>query len=165
MKLTPTVLIGLTAIAIGAIKLPAIAFSPMTITAKQSISQTESIALAGKTQSKPIVVDIYASWCPGCKNIAPTLSQLKQKYGNKVDLVMFDVSDRQTTAASAKLAAKLGLTDFFEANKSQTATVAIVDPDTGKIIKQFRNNPNLTAYTSIIDNSLAMKKGAAMKKP
>jgi thiol-disulfide isomerase/thioredoxin len=35
-------------------------------------------ALASELQGKPVVVDIYASWCAACKNIAPTLSQLKQ---------------------------------------------------------------------------------------
>jgi thiol-disulfide isomerase/thioredoxin len=27
--------------------------------------------LARQLQGKPVVVDIYASWCPACKNIAP----------------------------------------------------------------------------------------------
>uniref|UniRef100_UPI0035932352 TlpA family protein disulfide reductase n=1 Tax=Chamaesiphon sp. TaxID=2814140 RepID=UPI0035932352 len=36
--------------------------------------------LAQQLQGKPVVVDIYASWCPACKNIAPTVSQLKQQY-------------------------------------------------------------------------------------
>jgi thiol-disulfide isomerase/thioredoxin len=90
-----------------------------------------------------VVVDIYASWSPGCKNIAPTLSQLKQQYGTKANFIVFDVSDSKATQTSMKMAARLGLTSFFNANKSQTSTVAIIDPASGKIIKQFRNNPEL----------------------
>lgn len=131
-----------------------------------SIAQAKATPLAKQLQGKPVVVDIYASWCPGCKNIAPTLSQLKQKYGSKASFVVFDVSDNKKTQASMKMAEKLGLTNFFNANKSQTATVAIIDPATGKVTRQFRNNAELSEYTSILDRSISqMSRGDAMKKP
>jgi thiol-disulfide isomerase/thioredoxin len=130
------------------------------------IAKGESAPLAKQLQGKPVVVDIYASWCPGCKNIAPTLSQLRQQYAGKANFVMLDVSDSKKTQASIKMAAKLGLASFFNANKAQTATVAIIDPASGKVMQQFRNNAELTAYTSILDNSIAkMTSGDAMKKP
>jgi thiol-disulfide isomerase/thioredoxin len=135
-------------------------------TAATLIAKGESKSLAKQLQGKPVVVDIYASWCPGCKNIAPTLSQLKKRYGSKVNFVVFDVSDSKTTQAAMKTAEKLGLTNFFNANKSQTATVTIFDPATGKIAKQLRNNADLTEYTSIIDSSISkMSSTDAMKKP
>jgi thiol-disulfide isomerase/thioredoxin len=170
MKLIPsfktfTVMTGLAAIAIGITRLPAIALPGATIAPKQLIAQADSMALARQLQGKPVIVDIYASWCPGCKNIAPTLAQLKQKYGKKANFVVFDVTDRQTTKASMQLAAKLGLSQFFEANKSQTSTVAIIDPSNGKVTKQFRNNADLSAYSSILDRSIAQMNNGAMKKP
>ncbi len=129
------------------------------------LAKTETSALAKQLQGKPVVVDIYASWCPGCKNIAPTLSQLKQQYAGKANFVVFDVSDSKKTQASVKMAAKLGLTGFFNANQAQTATVGIIDPATGKVVKQFRNNAELTEYTSILDRAIAqMGHGDAMKK-
>jgi thiol-disulfide isomerase/thioredoxin len=135
-------------------------------TAATLIAKGESTPLAKQLQGKPVVVDIYASWCPGCKNIAPTLSQLKKRYGSKVNFVVFDVSDSKTTQAAMNMAGKLGLTSFFNANKSQTATVAIFDPATGKIAKQLQNNADLAEYTSIIDSSIAkMGRTDAMKKP
>jgi thiol-disulfide isomerase/thioredoxin len=133
--------------------LSSLAQTGATFAPKQLIAQANKTALAKELQGKPVIVDIYASWCPGCKNIAPTLSQLKQKYGNKANFVMFDVTDRQTTKTSMEMAAKLGLSRFFDANKSQTSTVAIIDPSTGKVIKQFRNNVELNAYSSILDRS------------
>jgi thiol-disulfide isomerase/thioredoxin len=141
--------------------------TPSTQTAPASlIAKKESTPLAKQLQGKPVVVDVYASWCPGCKNIAPTLSQLKQQYADKANFVVFDVSDSKTTQASMKMATKLGLTGFFNANKSQTSTVAIIDPATGKIVKQFRNNAEIGEYTGILDSSIAqMGSGDAMKKP
>jgi thiol-disulfide isomerase/thioredoxin len=129
------------------------------------IAKNETTPLAKQLQGKPVVVDIYASWCPGCKNIAPTLSQLKKQYGSKASFIVFDVTDSKTTQASMKMAAKLGLTSFFNANKAQTSTVAIIDPATGKVMKQFRNNAELTEYTGIIDRAIAQGSGDAMKKP
>jgi thiol-disulfide isomerase/thioredoxin len=141
---------------------------------EQLLAKVEKTALAKQLQGKPVVVDIYASWCRNCKNIEPTLSQLKLLYNKKMHLVVLDVSDRQKTQASTEMAAKLGLTDFFNANKSQTSTVAIIDPASGKIIKEFQHNPNLTEYTAILDRSIAQMNSVkatkkktvnAMKKP
>ena len=136
------------------------------------IAQGETSPLAQKLQGKPVVVDIYASWCPGCKNIAPTLSQLKQQYGTKASFVVFDVTDAKTTKASMKMAQELGLTGFFNANKSKTSTVAIIDPATGRIMQQFQNNAEITEYSSVLNLAIsqgrggnAMKKLDAMKKP
>jgi thiol-disulfide isomerase/thioredoxin len=108
-------------------------------------------ALAPQLQGKPVVVDIYATWCGGCKNIAPTLSDLKTRYQDKATFVVFDVSDKKTTMESAAMAKKLGLTGFFNANKSATSTVAIIDPATGKILKKFVNNANASDYATVLD--------------
>lgn len=113
--------------------------------------------LAQKLQGKPVVVDIYASWCPACKNIAPTLSQLKQKYAGKVHFVILDVTDGASTAKSEVMARDLGLSAFFAANKTQTGSLTIIDPSTGKILAQHRNNPNKSAYTAVLDAAIANK--------
>jgi len=113
--------------------------------------------LAKKLQGKPVVVDIYASWCPACKNIAPTLSQLKQQYAGKVHFVVLDVSDKASTAKSEAIARELGLSDFFAANKTQTGALTIVDPATGKILAQYRNNPDKAAYSKVLNAALAKK--------
>lgn len=114
--------------------------------------------LARELQDKPVVVDIYASWCPGCKNIAPTLSRLKQQYQDKAHFVVFDVTDRSTTQMSEAKARQLGLSEFLAANKAQTSTVAIIDPATGKVLRQFRNNPDQGDYTAVLDAAIAQMK-------
>jgi thiol-disulfide isomerase/thioredoxin len=113
--------------------------------------------LAKELQGKPVVVDIYASWCPACQNIAPTVSKIKQQYGNKITFVTLDVSDKSSTARAEATAKKLGLSKFFAANKTQTGSLTIVDPATGNILKQERNNAELTAYSSVIDAAIAKK--------
>jgi len=111
--------------------------------------------LARELQGKPIVVDIYASWCPGCKNIAATLQTLRTEYKGKVNFVVLDVTDRSTSQQSQELAQKLGLGKYFEANKASTSTVAILDPANGKVLAQFQNNPNKASYTDVLNAALA----------
>jgi thiol-disulfide isomerase/thioredoxin len=111
--------------------------------------------LARQLQGKPVVVDVYASWCPACRNIAPTLAQLRQTYANRVHFVVFDVSDKARTEASMANAQRLGLAGFLKANRTQTGLVAIIDPATGRILAQHRNNADASAYTTVLNNALA----------
>jgi len=110
--------------------------------------------LAQKLQGKPVVVDVYASWCPACQNIAPTVSQLKEEYAGKVEFVVLDVSDKSTTAEAEATAQELGLSKFLSENKTQTGSLTIVDPATGKILAQYRNNPDKAAYSKVLNAAL-----------
>ncbi|MEB3218029.1 MAG: hypothetical protein VKN72_17615 [Nostocales cyanobacterium 94392] len=51
----------------------------------------------------------------------------------------------------------MGLGKFLEANKSQTSTVAIVDPATGNILAMYKNNSNKADYTKILNAAVAKK--------
>jgi thiol-disulfide isomerase/thioredoxin len=129
------------------------------IAGEAAYAQSSSVGgpLVKKLHGKPVVVDIYASWCPACQNIAPTLSQLKRDYAGKVHFVVLDVSDRSSTARSEAIAKELGLSAFFAANKTQTGSLTIVDPSTGKVLSQHRNNANKATYTKVLDAALSKK--------
>ena len=113
--------------------------------------------LSPELQGKPVVIDIYATWCSACKNIAPTLSELKQEYAQTVHFVVFDVTDKSATKKSQARAKELGLEDFFTVNKSKTGTIIIVDPATGKILTMEKNNPDKSTYTNILNEQIAKK--------
>ena len=107
--------------------------------------------LAKELQGKPAIVDIYASWCPACKAIAPTLSDLRMQYKNKVNFVVLDVTDRSSTQRAEANARRMGLTNFLKNNKASTGTVAIIDPATGEILNQFRGNDKKDDYIAAIN--------------
>lgn len=111
--------------------------------------------LAQELQGKPVVIDIYAGWCSACKNVGSTMSKLKQQYGNKVNFIVFDVTDKAKANEAQLQAKKLGLEAFFAQNKSQTGSVTIVDPKTGNILAQYRNNNKLNDYTSVLNSALS----------
>ncbi len=125
--------------------------------AEQSATSGAAGKLAASLQGKPVIVDIFAEWCPACKNIAPTLTDLKKTYGDKVTFVVLDVSDAAKVKASEAKAKELGLSDFFTKHKAQTGHVGIIDPATGKSLGSYDNEPNKTAYSTVLDQAIAKK--------
>jgi thiol-disulfide isomerase/thioredoxin len=124
--------------------------------APMAIAQTaNSQKLANSLQGKPVLIDIYATWCGRCKTIAPTLSQIKDKYKDKVHFLVFDVSDRNTLAQAEVQAEKLGLKSYFAKNRTYTSLVSILDPRTGQVVDEFQGNPNLQEYVIAIDKAIA----------
>ena len=110
-------------------------------------------ALAQQLQGKPVVVDIYADWCSGCKKIAPTLEALKKEYGEQANFVVFNVTDKKTTATAEAKAKELGLEDVFNKYKSKTATVAVINPATGEEVKLLQKNTNKADYVAALDTT------------
>ncbi|AFY56107.1 thiol-disulfide isomerase-like thioredoxin [Rivularia sp. PCC 7116] len=119
------------------------------VTAASSATQ----GLAQQLQGKPVVVDIYADWCAGCKKIKPTLEALKKEYGDTANFVVFDVTDKKTTEASEAKAKELGLSDVFAKYKAKTATVAVMNPATGEVVELFQKNQNKADYVAALDTT------------
>ncbi|MGE0246565.1 MAG: thioredoxin domain-containing protein [Pyrinomonadaceae bacterium] len=99
-----------------------------------TVSTVSSYAIAGSkgkgskaaaAKTKPRVVIIKADWCSVCQKLEPTMMGLMQEYGGKMEFVMLDVTNDETTAQAAAKAKSLGLSSFFEANKKMTSTVGV----------------------------------------
>jgi cytochrome c biogenesis protein CcmG, thiol:disulfide interchange protein DsbE len=59
-------------------------------------------------RGKVVVLNFWASWCDPCKDEAPALEELSQKYGSRLAVVGVDSQD--TTADAAAFAARYHLT-------------------------------------------------------
>ncbi len=106
---------------------------------------------------KIILAEIYASWCPGCKNIQPALDQIVKDFP-QIELVQLDVSTPSKAEVSQKWAKDLKIIDFYNANKSRTATVGIVVPTTGEVVSIFYNENNEDLYKSAIQDAETKEK-------
>jgi thioredoxin 1 len=49
--------------------------------------------------NKPAIIDFYADWCAPCKMIAPILEELKEEYGDKLDI--YKVNTEQESELSS----------------------------------------------------------------
>ena len=121
---------------VAALALPAVAKSPNAKT------------------HRPTVAVIRADWCTACQKLEPTMMELMKQYKDRIDFVMLDVTDDQRAAKSAATARKLGLGDFFEANKKKTSTVVVLSPS-HKILFQTMQNFDRDAYVKAFDEAIS----------
>ncbi len=47
--------------------------------------------------SKPVLLDFWAPWCGPCKQIAPALESLSQKFGDKIIIAKMNVDENPHT--------------------------------------------------------------------
>ncbi len=94
----------------------------------------------------PLVVKIHADWCGTCVKLTSVWEELQAGYGDSARFVVLDVTDRGAATASAIEAERLGIREFFDANKSRTGTIGILDPATGKAVEIFKGETDAEVY-------------------
>lgn len=67
----------------------------------KDITQVQFMSLVGdyskgvegfkQINKKPVVIDIYATWCGPCKRLSPILDELAKEYNGKVDFYKIDL--------------------------------------------------------------------------
>ncbi len=79
--------------------------------ATDSSFQTEVIEAS---QSLPVIVDMYAEWCPPCKMIAPIIDKLATEYAGKVKFVKVDTDKNQALSMQYNIRSIPTLMIFFK---------------------------------------------------
>lgn len=45
--------------------------------------------------ARPAIIDFYADWCGPCKVVAPLLEELKEEYGDKLDIFKVNTEEQR----------------------------------------------------------------------
>lgn len=101
---------------------------------------------------RPVVAIIAADWCPYCKRVDPVVNEVKSSYSEKLNFVVFDVTNAETTALAKAKAEKLGMADFFNEYKGKTSTVAVLKDH--KVVYKTSNNDKKSDYVKAFDKAL-----------
>lgn len=102
--------------------------------------KTDLGAFIGKT---PMLIEFWATWCPNCKELRPTMDAMAAKYGHQVQFVGIAVSVNENPERVKAFVAKYRIpgTQFFDTNGDAsgafdapaTSYVVVLDK-TGKVV-------------------------------
>src|SRR5260370_39134681 len=53
----------------------------------------ESFEVDVLQNSKPVIVEYWAQWCPPCRMVAPVLEEIAQEHGDKIDVVKVNIDE------------------------------------------------------------------------
>jgi thiol-disulfide isomerase/thioredoxin len=142
-------LLGAAALAVA---LVAVAGALYTTNATPRVAVVSATEAANPT--KPFVVKLHAQWCPICMLTKREWSDIEATYGDRVNLVVFDFTDDDTTDASRAEAERLGLGKYFEEHSGWTGTISIVDGSTREVTASIHGSRDFTDYRVAIDSAL-----------
>jgi thiol-disulfide isomerase/thioredoxin len=83
---------------------------------------------------KPVVFEFWATWCPLCKKLEPSLEAARAKYAGKVTFVNVGVSPNQTAAKQKEYVDKEHLTGEYVFDGGDAAVKAFMAPHTSYIV-------------------------------
>jgi thiol-disulfide isomerase/thioredoxin len=98
----------------------------------------------GKT---PMLIEFWATWCPNCQELEPTMIETAKKYGKQVKFVGVAVSVNETPARVKAFVAKHGLPGDHYFDTRGNATGAYDVPATSYVV--VVNKAGKVVYTGL----------------
>lgn len=108
-------------------------------------------------EKKPLVLVVYADWCPYCQNLKPVLALMNERYRGNIRYVVLDITSDATTAKAREQARNLGMEKFFEQNYVKTSLVVIKDP-AGREIFRAIHDYDFHHYENVLEQQLHVKR-------
>ena len=110
---------------------------------------------APEASSRPYLVKVHAKWCPICMTTKGVWSELQTAYTGKVNLVVFDNTNKETIEASRKEAKRIGLDAFFKEHGGETGGIFLLDGKSKTVKESFHGSRESAEYKTAIEGALA----------
>jgi len=88
-------------------------------------------------ESKPTLVDFFATWCGPCKMMHPILEKLKEKVGDSVSIIKIDVDRNQELSAQFSVRSVPTLIIYKDGEVKWRATGVYSTEDLEAKLKEF----------------------------
>ena len=118
-----------------------------------------TLAAAGSAQEsdkKPLVLVVYADWCPYCQNLKPVLALMNERYRGRIRYEVLDVTTEATTARARERARSLGLEKFFDQNYVTTSLVVIKN-SAGREVFRAAHDYDFQHYEAVLEKYVPPK--------
>jgi thiol-disulfide isomerase/thioredoxin len=99
---------------------------------------------------QPVVIEFWATWCPLCRKLEPSLQAAREKYAGKVTFVSVGVPANQTLEKQKAYVDEKKLTGVFTFDRSGAAMKAFAVPHTSYIV--VVGTDRRVAYTGVGDD-------------
>jgi thiol-disulfide isomerase/thioredoxin len=109
------------------------------------LSGGEDVALASGAPGKPMLVNIWATWCRPCVEEVPLLLRFRERAGDRVAVVGVLHEDEQDQALEV-------------ARQYRMHYPSVVDPD-GKVLRAFGSGPPVTLLIDATGKVKQVKRG------
>jgi thiol-disulfide isomerase/thioredoxin len=103
--------------------------------------------LSQYTGKTPVLMEFWATWCPNCKELEPTLLDAAKKYGTKIKFVGVAVSVNESPDRVKAFVAKHGLPGDQYFDTKGNATGAFDVPATSYVV--VINKAGKVVYTGL----------------
>jgi thiol-disulfide isomerase/thioredoxin len=93
-----------------------------------------TVNLADFYGRQPVVLEFWATWCPLCRKLEPSLQAAREKYAGKVTFVSVGVPANQTAEKQKAYVGGRNLTGIFTFDRAGAAMKAFAVPHTSYIV-------------------------------
>ena len=109
-----------------------------------------SVNIADFYGRQPVVLEFWATWCPLCRKLEPSMQAAREKYAGKVTFVSVGVPANQTPEKQKAYVDDKKLTGEFTFDRTSAAMKAFAVPHTSYIVVVAPDGR--VAYTGVGDD-------------
>ena len=92
------------------------------------------VQLSSYFGTKPVLLEFWATWCPNCEELEPTMKKLTKTYGNRLTVIGVTVSYNQTPARVKRYVERHKLEHVILFDRSGDAGEAYTVPATSYVV-------------------------------